>query len=168
MERDARRGAEDRFHGGAVSFEVRGEDEDPGRREVGVRIEETEEAVVQDLGLAHRRVADVDPDRVVPLRRTIPPLAGLGRPSFGREPEIEHVPLDGGEPPGPVRPDEAPLLRVTGDLHERIDGIAAGPSPGGEELVAFREIPFTGVRAIRPAGRSRAASRCRPSTRGTD
>ena len=62
---DASRRAEHRLDGGSVDREVRGQHEDIGRLEVRVGVEEGEKLVVQDLGFAQGRVADVDPERIV-------------------------------------------------------------------------------------------------------
>ena len=140
---------------------------------------------MQHLDFPHRRMADVDPERVVPTRRAGRPHAGPSRAEpfrtrsvrhrprgttlrracppraaparirlegapFRGEAEIEHVPLDGGEPMRPVGPHEALLPVVAGHLHERVEGVAAAPPPCGEELVALGEVPFGGVRTLRP------------------
>ena len=167
-ERYARRRAEHRFHGRAVDIEARREDENVGGTDTGVGIEEPEEAVVQDLGLAHRRVADVDPEGVVARPAAAGRRAGLGRPPLGRETEIEHVPLDGSEPVRPVRRREVLLPVVARDLHERIEGVATGPPPRGKELVALGEVPFGGVHPVRPPGDLAPRVDVAPSTRGTD
>ena len=61
-------GPEHRLDQGRVGVEVGREDQHVGRLDVGVRVEEAQQAVVQDLDLAGRRVADVDLDRVVRFR----------------------------------------------------------------------------------------------------
>ena len=75
---NASRRSEDRLDGGSVDREVRGQHEDVGRLEVRVGIEDGEQPVVQDLGLAQGRMANVDLERIVGRRPL--PLPSFLRP----------------------------------------------------------------------------------------
>ena len=129
---------EDRLDGRPVDLEVRGQDEHVGRRQVPVGIEEGEQPVVQDLRLAHRGVADVDPERV--FGRTGYRFRSLPRGRRGGRPGVRH--------PG-VR---HPFARRAGDVAHP----TAPPRPpdGDRECRA----------APRRAGRCRRAARSDPPT----
>ena len=79
--RDAPRGGEDGLDGGPVGFQVRRQHENVGGLEVRMGIEDGEQAVVQHLRLPHRRVADVDLERIVR-----PGCPGLRRPGLSIRP----------------------------------------------------------------------------------
>ena len=62
---DLARGAEDRLDQRCVGVEVGSQQEDVGGLDVGVGVEDAEQAIVQDLDFAGRGVADVNLERVV-------------------------------------------------------------------------------------------------------
>ena len=63
--RDAPRRREDRLDGRPVDFQVRSQHEDIGGLQVRMGVEDGEQAIVHDLRLAHRGVADVDLEGIV-------------------------------------------------------------------------------------------------------
>ena len=68
--RNASRRREHRLDGGPVDLEIGSQHEHVRGLEIRMCVEQRQQAVVQDLGLAHRRVADVDLERVIPRGRT--------------------------------------------------------------------------------------------------
>ena len=120
---------------GAVDVEGRGQHEDVGRFEIVVVVEEAEKLVVQHLGFTHRRVTDVNLDRVVGAaadphqgRR----LLGLQPPvrlcTLARKAKIEEVTLYGGQPAASLRRLETLVESRARDLDERIERISSRPS----------------------------------------
>ena len=114
-----------------------------------MRVEQPEQTVVQHLGLAHRRMADVDLDGIVGRSLSVSKGRRVGFRAFARQTQVENVALDRGQPMGALRRLEV-FLPVR-DVDEGVERVAAGLPPRREQLVAFREIPFLRVGAHGPA-----------------
>ena len=148
-ERHAVRGAEDRVDGRAVHLRVWREHQDVRGLQVGMGVEQPEQTVVQHLGLAHRRMADVDLDGIVGRVLSVSKGRRVGFRAFARQTEVENVALDRGQPMGALGRLEM-LLRIR-DVDEGVERVAAGLSPRREQLVPLREISFLRVGARGPA-----------------
>ena len=164
--RNASRRGEHRLDGGPANVEARGEHQDVGRLQVPMLVEEREQAVVQDLGLAHRGVTDVDLKRIVRRRRifAVPRIFNrpgprrifaergdrwpfrLGRPTS--EAQFEDVALHRGEPVGTCGRHEVLLPLRVRELDEGVEHVASRPSPRGEQLVAFGQVARIRIGAV--------------------
>ena len=149
IDRNHVRRGEHRLDGRRVVLQGRREDQHIGRLDVRVRIEDREQAVVQHLRFAHRRVADVDLQRVVVLGNVVGRM-GVPVGRFVRAAQFEDVLLHHAKPRRDIGiPVDLDGVSNTELVRQQRLHVARRPPPEREQLVALHRR-FQGRSALAP------------------